>query len=122
MGDTQNFLNSIFISDETDPSKLVNVEFKSEDGQLVYFLGEAVNAGQDTGYSQSNEITVDDPHFGWTLGNFVVGGFTRAVTDDPENPVFLKNVGDEVSLWFRLCQNIDCLFERKCNLLLDTNF
>ncbi len=109
VGDTQNFLNSIFISDETDPSKLVNVEFKSEDGQLVYFLGEAVNAGQDTGYSQSDEITVDDPHFGWTLGNFVVGGFTRVITDDLENPVFLKNEGDEVSLWFRLCQNIDCL-------------
>lgn len=109
VNDTQNFLDSIFISGETDPSKLVNVEFESEDGQLVYFLGEAVNAGLDTGYSQKNEITLDDPHFGWTLGNFVVGGFTRVIADDPENPVFLKTSGDEISLWFRLYQDIDYL-------------
>ena len=36
------------------------------------YLGEAVNAGHDTGYSQNQKIRDDDPHFGWKLGSFYV--------------------------------------------------
>ena len=37
------------------------------DDSTRYYLGSAVNTGLDTGYSESNIITEDDPHFGWTL-------------------------------------------------------
>ena len=37
-----------------------------------YYLGSAVNAGTDTGYSESNDIKENDPHFGWELGRFYI--------------------------------------------------
>lgn len=74
----------------------------------VYYLGEVVNAGKDTGFSEDNEITKKDPHFNWALGNFSVSGYTRVITDDG-NPIFLKTVGDEVVLKFQLEQDIDAL-------------
>lgn len=78
------------------------------DSSNVYYLGEAVNAGKDTGFSENNEITKKDPHFNWTLGSFSVNGYTRVIIDDG-NPVFLKTVGDEVVLNFQLEQDIDAL-------------
>ena len=74
----------------------------------VYYLGEAVNAGKDTGFSENNEITKKDPHYNWTLGSFSVNCYTRVITDDG-NPIFLKTVGDEVVLDFQLEQDIDAL-------------
>lgn len=74
----------------------------------VYYLGEVVNAGKDTGFSENNEITKKDPHYNWTLGSFSVNGYTRVITDDG-NPIFLKTVGDEVVLDFQLEQDIDAL-------------
>lgn len=74
----------------------------------VYYLGEAVNAGKDTGFSENNEITKKDPHYNWTLGSFSVNGYTRVIADDG-NPIFLKTVGDEVVLDFQLEQDIDAL-------------
>ncbi len=78
------------------------------DSPNVYYLGEAVNAGKDTGFSENNEITKKDPHFNWMLGSFSVNGYTHVITDD-RNPVFLKTVGDEVVLNFQLEQDIDAL-------------
>lgn len=78
------------------------------DSSNVYYLGEAVNAGKDTGFSENNEITKKDPHFNWTLGSFSFKGYIRAITDDG-NPIFLKTVGDEVVLDFQLEQDIDAL-------------
>lgn len=78
------------------------------DDSNVYYLGETVNAGKDTGFSENNEITKKDPHYNWTLGNFSVKGYTRVITDD-ENPIFLKTVGDEIVLDFQLEQDIDAL-------------
>lgn len=74
----------------------------------VYYLGEAVNAGKDTGFSENNEIIKKDPHYNWTLGRFSVNGYTRVITHDG-NPIFLKTVGDEVVLDFQLEQDIDAL-------------
>lgn len=73
----------------------------------VWYLGETVNSGHDTGYAEENPITDGDPHFGWTLGSFFVSGHTAQVGGDV--PVFLKNPGDQVELWFRLEQSIDML-------------
>lgn len=74
-----------------------------------YYLGETINTGTDNGFSGSNKIGKDDPHFGWNLGSFFVSGYTRVSNDQDGNPVFLKTVGDKVVLWFNLEQDILCL-------------
>lgn len=71
-----------------------------------YYMGEVVNAGKDKGYSKNDVINKDDVHYNWVLGEFYVKGHTREVFDDEKNPIFLKNVGDEVTLWFDLQQDI----------------
>ncbi|ERL13015.1 hypothetical protein HMPREF1248_0970 [Coriobacteriaceae bacterium BV3Ac1] len=80
---------------------------EAPDGQR-YYLGESVNAGTDDGYSKDDPIEKDDIHYSWSLGQFVVSDYTRA-TDEDEVPVFLKNVGDKVTLSFNLQQDIDQL-------------
>lgn len=72
-----------------------------------YYYDDVVNTGLDNGYSDSNAIKDGDPHFGWTLGRFVVSGFTGRVEGD--TPTFLKTVGDQVKLSFVLDQDIDAL-------------
>lgn len=76
--------------------------------ETKYYLGEAVNAGKDTGYSEDNPIGKKDIHYSWELGRFVVSDYTRVVDEDG-TPVFLKNVGDEVTLAFDLEQDINAL-------------
>lgn len=71
-------------------------------------LGKKINTGKDNGYSGQENIDLNDPHYGWDIGTFFVNGYTRE-TSDGERPVFLKNVGDKVTLWFRLDQDINCL-------------
>lgn len=73
-----------------------------------WYMGEAVNAGHDTGFSEANPITNEDPHFGWSIGDFYVTGYTSKAGSD-EVPVFLKNTGDQVALWFELSQDINLL-------------
>ncbi len=106
----------IVISFRTFQSRIDNGDFEigtsekdSEDEDRIY-LGKTVNAGLDTGYSESKEIVKDDLHFGWTLGEFSVSGFTQVNTEtDDDSPVILKNVGDKVALSFKLEQDIDHL-------------
>lgn len=82
-------------------------------------LGEVVNAGKDTGFSENNALTNKDPHYGWTIGTFFVNGYTREVRDNISGaPIFLKNVGDRVTLWFNLKQDINNL-NRKSNLKIN---
>lgn len=74
-----------------------------------YELGEVVNTGKDNGYSGKGTINEDDPHFGWKMGRFYVSGYTRVDDENYDNPLFLKNVGDKVTLWFSLEQDINKL-------------
>jgi len=73
-----------------------------------FYYGNKVNTGLDDGYSESNPIKDDDPHFGWDLGRFVISGFTSK-TGDESMPIFLKNKGDQVQLSFVLEQDINAL-------------
>lgn len=85
-------------------------------------MGSVVNTGKDNGFSKNDSIKSDDPHSGWTLGQFYVEGYSGRETDDDGNPIFLKNVGDEVKLMFDLQQDINALGGHK-NLYIseDTN-
>ena len=78
-----------------------------------YRLGDKVRVEKHDGYFGQKEIEKGDLHYGdngeWTLGNFFVSGHTDEVVESTGNVVFLKNVGDKVTLWFNLEQNIDAL-------------
>lgn len=83
--------------------------FASNNNETVFYLGSPVNAGLDTGYSEDNEITRQDPHFGWSLGQFTISGYTGMAETADGTPIFLKTEGDKVSLSFELAQNINAL-------------
>ena len=74
----------------------------------TYRLGTKVRAKNFDGYSGEDTIEKGDPHYGWDLGNFFVSGYTEEIVKG-DNVVFLKNVGDKVTLWFNLAQNINAL-------------
>ena len=82
---------------------------EESDNDRQFYLGTTVNTGKDNGYSGSTAIDQKDPHFGWNLGRFFVTGYTSNTTDEAGNPVFLKTVGDKVTLWFHLEQDINRL-------------
>lgn len=85
------------------------LSFAEETDESVYYIGSAVNAGLDTGYSESEEFSRDDWHFGWELGRFSITGYTSMTEDGQGRPVFLKTAGDEIKLSFKLNQDIDAL-------------
>lgn len=80
-------------------------------------IGTMINTGKDNGYSGNEVIVNKDPHFGWNIGTFFVNGYTRETSDSENNPIFLKNVGDRVTLWFNLEEDITCL-DGKDNLTI----
>lgn len=77
--------------------------------QTVFYLGSPVNAGLDTGYNEGNEITRQDPHFGWSLGRFAISGYTGIAETADGTPIFLKTQDDKISLSFELAQDIDAI-------------
>lgn len=79
------------------------------DASRTYSLGSKTRTNHFDGYSGTKAIDKDDVHYGWNLGNFFVSGYTDEVTDSNGNIVFLKNLGDKVTLWFRLEQNINAI-------------
>ena len=79
------------------------------DPNQTYSLGTKVRTQNFDGYFGEELIDKNDVHYGWDLGNFFVSGYTDEVTDADGNMVFLKNVGDKVTLWFKLNQNINGL-------------
>lgn len=79
------------------------------DPNQTHNLGSRVRVKNFDGYSGEEIIDKDDVHYGWELGNFFVSGYTDDVTDADGNKVFLKNVGDKVTLWFKLNENINGL-------------
>lgn len=116
--------NFLFINtDKYDYKKCAEVyEFfakaKIEDNAAVapddgYRLSDKVRVEKHDGYFGQKEIKKDDLHYGdngeWNLGNFFISGHTDEVVESNGNVVFLKNVGDKVTLWFNLEQNIDAL-------------
>lgn len=81
---------------------------QQDENKLSRKLGTLTNTGIDNGYSGENAIGIKDPHYGWEIGRFYVSGYTRE-TDSNDQPLFLKNVGDQIILWFNLTQDIDRL-------------
>jgi len=75
-------------------------------------LGSKTKKKKDNGFSGSEIIDSKDPHYGWDIGTFFVNGYTQEMKNDENDPVFLKKVGDKVTLWFSLKQDIKKLNEK----------
>ena len=88
-------------------------EVNAIDLSQTYSLGSRVKVKNFDGYFGEELIDKNDVHYGWELGNFFVSGYTDEVTSSDGNIVFLKNVGDKVTLWFKLDQDINCLNGKK---------
>ena len=86
-----------------------NGETNPVDPNQTYGLGTKVRVKNFDGYFGEKLIDKKDVHYGWDIGNFFVSGYTDEVEDADGDMVFLKNVGDKVTLWFKLNQNIDGL-------------
>lgn len=84
-----------------------STEQEVSESEQTYALGKKTRAKEFDGYSGSSEIEKKDIHYNWDIGQFFVGGFTDKVKEPDGNVVFLKNVGDKVTLWFSLKQNIN---------------
>ena len=78
-----------------------------------YRLGDTTRVADFASYSGSKEIETDDIHYNWKLGDFFVSGFTSTSETSNGEIVFLKNVGDVVTLWFNLGQDINALNNKK---------
>ena len=91
------------------------------DPNQTYSLGSKVRVKNFDGYFGQDAIDKEDSHYGWDIGNFFVSGYTDEVIDADKNVVFLKNVGDKVTLWFKLNQSIDALNgNNKLSITADT--
>ena len=86
---------------------------KVSDSTSFMNLGSKVRTEKNDGYYGQKPIDIKDPHYGWDLGVFSVNGYTDSTEDKNGNPVFLKNVGDQITLWFELAQDIDKLNENE---------
>lgn len=72
----------------------------------TYSLGTKTKVEDFDSYAGEEIIKKGDLHYGWELGEFFVSGYTDDTKDNEGNVVFLKNVGDKVTLWFRLKEDI----------------
>lgn len=92
---------TVFAEDNSDKSE--------SDSAQKYYLGDVTKTEHDKGFFNEEKIEEGDPHYGWKLGQFYVDGFTATTKNADDTPIFLKNAGDKVTLWFKLEQNIDSL-------------
>lgn len=71
----------------------------------AFFNVRPVNAGNKGGYAKRDNVTDKNLQYGWKLGRFILAGFTEETT----NGVFLKTLGDDITLLFDIDQDINAL-------------
>ncbi len=73
----------------------------------TFSIGEKQPVVADNGYYKNIGLDSDNPHLGWDIGSFTIGGFTSHTQNSDGEDVFLKNVGDKVRLWFNMTEGIN---------------
>ena len=68
-----------------------------------------VKTQHDNGFQPKVEIAQNDLHFGWGLGEFFLQGYSDMTSDGRGTPVFLLKEDDQISLGFRLTQDLNAL-------------
>ena len=95
-----------YIIDKTENAQAA----KPADTPKYNLNSEPVNAGVDSEYAKTDAVISDDIIKGCEIGQFYINGFSgnahfyKGDESKKENPLFLKNVGDKVTLWFDLKQ------------------
>lgn len=103
------FIVSIMIILLFGQLSIVNAKEKQLNENYTVYWDDVVNTGKDNGYSKNKPIKNGDPHYGWKLGKFALSGFSSKRKDDEGNYILLKNVGDDITLYFLLEQDINKL-------------
>jgi len=100
-----------------------NVEaetLNTADACVMGDIDDLVRCEKSEGYYGSQVIDADDPHKGWEIGKFYVSGYTAKTETTEGTPVILKEVGDRVSLWFNLEQDLNaCNGNSKIEVVAD---
>ncbi len=101
-------------------STAVKVKVPEDDNRMN--MGKLVRCTDYDSYGGAKDIDNEDPHSGWSIGSFFVGGYTDSEIDSQtKQTVFLKNNGDRISLWFNLEQNINqCRDNPDIKIVADT--
>lgn len=99
------FLFSTYVVAE---EKETTVDQSVKDNNKTYY-SDYVWAGHADGFAKNGKIEKDDYNYGWELGKFSVSGYSSKMKDENGNYVFLKNVGDKITLSYLLEQNINKL-------------
>ena len=82
----------------------------AEPSVQTYYYDTFIRTKEDKGYSGEEPVNESDKHYGWKLGKFVIEGYTNSPSQDENGTqVFLKNVGDTVTLSFFLDQDVNKL-------------
>lgn len=92
----------------------------SAEEDTSYYLGDFEKVKTDSGFSKPENLELDDPHYGWSLGRFVVQGHSQVQKTESGTPVILKSNKDRVILKFELNQDIEKL-NGKENLQISTD-
>lgn len=93
---------------------------KTADPCVMGDIDDLVRCKESEGYYGSQVIDADDPHKGWEIGKFYVSGYTAKTETTEGTPVILKEVGDRVSLWFNLEQDLNaCNGNSKIKVVAD---
>ena len=71
----------------------------------AFFDVRPVNAGNKGGYAKKDSVKDKDLQYGWRLGRFIIAGFT----DESSKGVFTKTLGDDITFFFDLDQDINSL-------------
>lgn len=79
------------------------------DAPTYYLSYGSKSTKKDNGFTNENTIDESNPHFGWNLGRFYVTNFTDTVKEDDGTVTVLKTPGDNVTLSFKLEQDINKL-------------
>lgn len=71
---------------------------------------EIISCKDKSGYYEGTRLNdKNDPHFGWSLGEFFVTGYTRHITNEDGSHTLLKTAGKQITLYYKLFQDINAL-------------
>ncbi len=80
-----------------------------DDSENVYSIGSTTKVTSADGYSDTTSIGSSDVHDDWDIGNFYVTGYTEQIRNADGDTIFLKDGEDEITLWFKLTEDINKL-------------
>ena len=103
LGDKYIYINTAEVFQFYLHNAATSIEFRSSQ---QYRLGKTIKTEND--FNGAADITSKDKHYLFDVGNFYITGYTSNM-DENGTPVFLKNVGDKIVLWFDLLQDINML-------------